>query len=80
MFAVAICVLQIAVLGPRWQLLPAYLVAAMFAGLLLIDRLKNRRQPGLQAGIAPRSTLGKALRWLAMGGALVALLIAALSL
>jgi asparagine N-glycosylation enzyme membrane subunit Stt3 len=77
--AVAFCAVQIVVQGARVQLLPAYLVAAMFAGLLLIDQVKRQRQPGTEAGIAPRSLLGKVLRWLAVSGAMIALLVAAWS-
>jgi predicted dienelactone hydrolase len=72
--ALGACFVQLAVEGPRLELVPAYVVAAVFALSLLIDLARNGFASAATRPSGSRiATFG---RWLAVGGATVSLLLA----
>jgi len=79
------CLIQLAAEGPRLELVPAYVVAAAFAVLVLIDVARNR--PGsvtrdsvaVQTASVPHaggSRIATFMRWIGIGAATVSLLLA----
>jgi predicted dienelactone hydrolase len=69
------CLLQLVAQGPRLELVPAYVVAAVFGVLVLVDVARNgRRTEAASSGSGSR--IATFTRWTAIGGATVSLLLA----
>lgn len=74
--SLASCLMQLIVQGPRLELVPAYLVSLVLALLVLIDVASGG--PKTEAEPRRRSRVAKVIRWTAITGATVSLLVAAI--
>jgi predicted dienelactone hydrolase len=83
--ALGICLIQLAAQGPRLELVPAYLVAGVFAVLVAVDMTRklpataaNPSIQGLPPSRSRRAFVRMLVRWTGIAGGTLALLLAAL--